>query len=144
MHMGQASTEPTNTSKTYLKHYNGTAYADFIRVKSVPDLGSEPSKLDSTDLSSERKQYTQGLQDSDDMKFIFNYTKDRYDQVRDICDGKIHYFRIDYGTDGIDGMTYVKGTPYVYKNASEVDSVREATFGITVADISDTTDLKTE
>ena len=141
---GNPSTEPTNTSMTYLKVYEGSAYADLFPVKSTPDLGSAPSKLETTDLSSKgRKQYIPGLQDSDDLDFTCNYIKANYDKALQLC-GEVHYFRLDYGVDGVEGQTWIKGIPYCYKNGSETDAVREFTFGITVADMSDEADLKTE
>lgn len=141
--MTTPSTEPTNTSMTYLKVYEGSAYTDLFPVKSTPDLGSAPSKLETTDLSSTRKEYIQGLQDSDDLEFTCNYIKANYDKALKLV-GKMGYFRLDYGEDGAEGQTWIKGTPYCFKTGSEADAVREFTFGITVADMSDEADLKIE
>lgn len=135
-----AHTNPMNTSGTYLL-YSSTETGTFeklVDVKSVPKLGSAPSKLEITDLTMTRKGYIQGLQDSDDMEFTCNYTKANYDKCAKLDGSTLQYFKVMFGDEeGTDGITCIKGYPYCFKNGAEADAVREFTFGITVEYIGD-------
>lgn len=52
-----------STKGTELQWLNGATWTQVYRIKSYPDLGSEPATIDITDLSSQMKEYIEGLQD---------------------------------------------------------------------------------
>lgn len=143
---GTAKTDPMNTSDTYLlqgtKASSTVTYAELVPIKSMPAMGAAPSKIECTDLTQKRKAYTQGLEDSEDMEFICNYTKANYDKCKALQTGEAQYFAVAFGgktvNDAVDGITYIKGYPYAFKNGAETDAVREFTFGITALEVKDT------
>lgn len=52
-----------STRSTELQYLNGSTWTQVYRIQSYPDLGSEPATIDITDLSSQMKEYIEGLQD---------------------------------------------------------------------------------
>lgn len=52
-----------STKSTELQWLDGATWKQVYRIQSYPDLGSEPATIDITDLSSQMKEYIEGLQD---------------------------------------------------------------------------------
>lgn len=121
-------------TKLYVK--KSTAYEKLVGIKSVPASGGEPSTLDATELESERNQYIPDRTDSPNQTFTYNRTEEKYEAVKDICDGAEHEFLVVF-KDG--AGTYIKGTAVTYKNEVSKGSVLEATLVITPTDIQDKT-----
>lgn len=59
-----AATAPISTYKTYLMYKAtsaATQYTKLIDIKSFPDLGGEPERIDVTTLSDKIRKYTPGV-----------------------------------------------------------------------------------
>lgn len=115
-----------NTANTLLK-YCATktgSYVSLCPIASYPDLGSAPSKLDTTDLSATTfKTSILGLQETPDMTFECNYDETIYNAVN-LLTGK-YYFQLSFGT--ADGKFTWYGGVKVYANGGGIDEVRKMT-----------------
>lgn len=70
-----ASTTPISTYKTYLmyKASGSDTYEKLCDIKSFPDLGGEPERIDVTTLSDPQRKYVPGVQDISSSTFTANY-----------------------------------------------------------------------
>lgn len=48
-------------------------YTDLPGLKELPDMGTEPEKVENTDLMAKNKQYENGIGDAGDMTYKFKY-----------------------------------------------------------------------
>lgn len=79
-----AATAPISTYKTYLMYKATTAatqYTKLLDIKSFPDLGGEPERIDVTTLSDKIRKYTPGVQDLSSFTFNANYIAADYQKV---------------------------------------------------------------
>ena len=78
-----AATAPISTYKTYLMHKatSSSTYEVLIPIKSFPDLGGEPERIDVTTLSDRVRKYAQGVQDLSSFSFTANYIAADYQTV---------------------------------------------------------------
>ncbi len=117
-----------STAGTVLKSsetQNGT-YTKVVDIISYPDLGSTPSKLDTTDLSATKyKTSILGLQEAPDLIFECNYDKEAYLNISAMTTPR--YFRLEFGENGEDGIISWHGQISVYINGGGVDEVRRMT-----------------
>lgn len=116
-----------STSKTFL-YYSDTTSGDFkklIDITSYPDIFSPPEKLDISDLSSNQKKYTQGMVDLPDYEFGFIYTKEAYNAVKKLEDGKTYQYQLRFGENGEYGAWQWSGTHFATPNGGNVGSARE-------------------
>ena len=104
----------------------GSAFSKLVDITSYPDLGSTPSKLDTTTLSETKfKNSILGLQEVPDLTFEANYDIDDYNLISAL-EGDEVAFQLKFGaTDG--GFTW-KGQVAVYANGGGVDEVRKMTL----------------
>ena len=51
-------------------------------LKSLPDFAQNKEQVETTVLSSTQKTYIAGLQDAGELEFGFNYTKEKFTQLR--------------------------------------------------------------
>lgn len=97
------------------------------KIKSYPQLGGTPEKIESTDLEDKMQTFVEGVQSIDDMQFGVNYEKDTYDSVKTrIKTDK--YYQLEFGGDGVDGIFSWMGTASLFVNGGEVNGLREATI----------------
>lgn len=119
-----------NTANTILKFSADEAgpFEKLVDITNYPDLGSEPNKLDTTDLSA-TKYMTNilGLQEAPDLEFEANYTLADYSKIADMT-GQEYYFNLEMGVEGIDGIFEWKGAVQVFQNGGGVDEVRKMTI----------------
>lgn len=71
---------------TTLSYKSGSTTKVVAGVKSIPGIGTDPEKIDITDLSSERKQYTKGLQDVDNLEFGIIYQGDNFSDIETLIE----------------------------------------------------------
>lgn len=103
---------------------DGVAYTKLLDITSYPDLGSAPSKLDTTDLSATKfKTSILGLQEVPDLTFEANYDKAVYTAISAMTTTR--YFRLSFGS--TDGKFEWQGQIAVYANGGGVDEVRKMT-----------------
>lgn len=113
------------TSLMYCATEVGT-YAKLVDIVSYPDLGSTPSKLDTTDLSATKfKTSILGLQEVPDLTFECNYDETAYTTISAIAGSQ--YFKLYFGSAGADGIFAWKGQVSIYANGGGVDEVRKMT-----------------
>lgn len=118
-----------STAKTYLfyKPTSGGTAEKLCDIVDFPDMGSTPSKLDTTDLSAEKfKTSILGLQETPDLTFTANYTKAEFDKINALTAD--YPFELHFGTDGVDGKFSWTGEIIVYPTGGGVDEVRKMTI----------------
>lgn len=115
----------TQVTTLNYKSSSGGAYAKLVDITSYPDLGSAPSKLDTTDLSATKfKTSILGLQEVPDLTFEANYDKTAYNTINGLSGEQ--FFQLVFGT--TDGTFTWKGQVAVYANGGGVDEVRKMTI----------------
>jgi len=62
-----------NGAKLGYKKSGGSTFTDLPGLKELPDMGTEPEKVENTCLTDENKQYENGIGDLGDMKYKFKY-----------------------------------------------------------------------
>lgn len=115
----------TATTTLNYKLLEGDTFSKLVDIISYPDLGSAPSKLDSTDLTqASYKTSIFGLQETPDLTFECNYDEDAFDEVNSLTGSK-YFFQLVFGTN--DGAFTWEGQIRVYANGGGVDEVRKMT-----------------
>lgn len=116
-----------NTATTTLSYsaLPVTTYAKLVDINNYPDLGSSPSKLDTTDLSqSKYKTSMLGLQEIPDLTFECNYDEAKYAELIAL-ENQTLGFQLKFGT--ADGVFTWQGQVAVFANGAGVDEVRKMT-----------------
>jgi len=104
----------------------GDTFAKLCDITNYPDLGSAPSKLDTTDLSATIfKTSMLGLQEVPDLTFEANYDEAKFATISALT-GSNYYFQLLFGT--ADGKFEWQGQIRVYANGGGVDEVRKMTI----------------
>lgn len=110
---------PTSTNTTA-----GGTYTKLVDIVNYPDMGSAPSKLDTTTLSESKfKTSILGLQEIPDLTFEANYDKAIYNTIASLTGEQ--FFELKFST--TDGAFNWKGQVAVYSNGGGVDEVRKMT-----------------
>jgi len=129
--------------------YTWTAVSD---VTSIPAMGAQPEKVETTSLGKESRQYIQGLKDFGDLQFGFVFdcgdTASATTQFETLkaLEGANHYFRVSFpgmavpsgGTAPVltedEGLQfYFKGEPTVAMGAAEVGARIDYSMSIALA-----------
>lgn len=115
-----------STSLTFLYHSATAdgAFTKLVDITSYPDMNAAPEKLDVSDLSSNQKKYEPGMIDVPDMEFGFNYTKDRYDSVKEKED-TTGYYQLRFGENGEYGAWQWSGKHAVTVSGGQVGGARQ-------------------
>lgn len=112
-------------------------YAELSPITSYPDMGSTPSKLDTTDLSATTyKTSILGLQELPDLTFEANYDEAKYNTIA-LMTGT-YWFHLTFGTlintdEGTNGFFEWQGQVRIYANGGGVDEVRKMTITLSAA-----------
>jgi len=104
----------------------GSTFTKLVDIVSHPDMGSSPSKLDTT-TQTETKVKTSilGLQDAPDLTFEANYTKTSFNAIELIEDDYLA-FKLDFGNSN--GGFLWEGRLSVFVVGGGVDEVRKTTI----------------
>lgn len=116
-----------STATTTLKYStdSGVTYDKLCDIINYPDMGSTPSKLDTTDLSAVKyKTSILGLQELPDLTFEANYDEAVFNTLQGL-EGTVYPFNLEFGTDGADGIFDWDGQLSVYAQGGGVDEVRK-------------------
>jgi len=106
--------------------YDTPAPSKLCDITNYPDLGSAPSKLDTTDLSATIfKTSMLGLQEVPDLTFEANYDETAFNTMTGLT--ATYHFVLEFGTAGADGKFEWNGQIRVYANGGGVDEVRKMT-----------------
>lgn len=104
---------------------DGVAWTKLVDITNYPDLGSAPSKLDTTDLSAVKfKTSILGLQEVPDLTFEANYDKTAFTAISAMTTTR--YFKLAFGS--ADGSFTWQGQVAIYANGAGVDEVRKMTI----------------
>ena len=134
-----AATAPISTYKTYLMYKSNstdTTYAKLLDIKSFPDLGGEPERIDVTTLSDKIRKYTAGVQDLSSFSFNANYIAADYSKVLGLEGTQTEYAvwigaETTNNTDtpnGANGRWSWTGDVSVYKAGGDVNSPQDMTI----------------
>ena len=135
-----ASTAPISTYKTYLMYKTSSAatqYTKLCDIKSFPDLGGEPERVDVTTLSDRVRKYAMGVQDLSSFSFNANYIAADYAKVNGLT-GKQTEYAIWIGANdtgsgeatptGDDGQWSWTGDVSVFKAGGDVNAAQDMTI----------------
>ena len=131
-----ASTAPISTYKTYLMIKSGSTYSKLIDIKSFPDLGGEPERIDVTTLSDKIRKYTAGVQDLSSFQFTANYIAADYQKIVSLEGSQKEYAiwlgatssnGVDTPT-GSDGQWAWTGDISVFKAGGDVNAAQDMTI----------------
>jgi len=119
------------TTLMYCATQTGT-YAKLVDITNYPDLGSTPSKLDTTDLSATLfKTSILGLQEIPDLTFECNYDETAYNTINGLTG--TYWFNLYFGTNGADGIFEWSGQIKIFANGGGVDEVRKMTVTLSAS-----------
>jgi len=107
----------------------GGTYTKLLDIIGYPDMGSTPSKLDTTDLTQPTfKTSVLGLQEVPDLTFEANYDESVYDTIR-LMTGTF-WFNLEFGAAGADGIFEWSGGISIFASGAGVDEVRKMTVTV--------------
>lgn len=80
---------------------SGSTYTELTGLKEVPEIGSDPEKVENTCLSDTVMQYEYGIGDPGDLEFLFKYDNSSetssYRILRNLADAKTKTgFKLEY------------------------------------------------
>lgn len=127
-----------STFKVFLMKKTGSAYSKLIDIKSFPDLGGAPERLDTTTLSDPARTYIDGIQEQEALDLTANYTKSDYDTLKALKGQENDYSVWFGGTEsngevtptGSDGKFDFKGFLSVYVAGGGVNEVVDMNISI--------------
>jgi hypothetical protein len=118
----------TATTTLNYKVLVGDSYAKLCDILSYPDLGSAPSKLDTTDLAQTSvKTNILGLADAPDLTFECNYDETAFNTINALSKTAVYFLQLLFGTDGEFTWT---GQIRAYVTGGGVDEVRKMSIVI--------------
>lgn len=124
----------TSTANTILKSASEKAgtFTKLLDITDYPDLGGTPNMLDTTDLSATKFQTSiLGLQEAPDLTFEANYDLETYTTISAMTG--VHWFNLEFGDAGVDGIFEWSGDISIYAGGGGVDEVRKMTVTISTA-----------
>lgn len=134
-----AATTPISTIYTFLMYKAtsaATQYTKLCDIKSFPDLGGEPERIDVTSLSNSQRQYVRGVQDISSSTFSANYVAADYTKINGLT-GKQTEFALWLGATvtgstvtptGADGQWSWTGDIMAFKTGGDVNAAQEMTI----------------
>jgi len=134
-----ASTTPISTYRTYLMYKattSATTYTKLCDIKSFPDMGGEPERIDVTTLSDGQRKYIPGVQDISSSTFTANYIAGDLSKINALS-GKQTDFALWFGATGDIGQETPTGSNgqytwtgdiMAYVNGGDVNAAVEMTI----------------
>lgn len=117
----------------YKETKEGASYTDFAGLKEIPEIGSDPEKVENTTLKDKVKQYEMGIGDPGDMVYKFKYDnsseESSYRKFREMEASKKAYYFEETDPDGT--KIEFAAQPSVKRTGGGVNSVIE--FDVTMA-----------
>ena len=88
----------------YKETKEGASYTDLAGLKEIPEIGSDPEKVENTTLKDKVKQYEMGIGDPGDMVYKFKYenssAESSYRKFREMEASKKTYYFEETDSDG--------------------------------------------
>lgn len=125
-----------STYQTYLMYKNNGTWENLTPIKSFPDMGGEPERIDVTTLSDAMRQYVPGVQDIASTSFSANYSATEYAKINALA-GTQHDYALWFGAtgaigsevpDGHNGKFTWKGDIMCYVSGGDVNAAVEMTI----------------
>lgn len=125
-----------STYQTYLMYKNNGTWENLTPIKSFPDMGGEPERIDVTTLSDAMRQYVPGVQDISSTSFSANYDATEYAKINALS-GTEHDYALWFGAtgsigsevpDGHNGKFEWKGDIMAYVSGGDVNAAVEMTI----------------
>ena len=117
-----ASTTAISTYKTYLMYKtqtSSTTYTKLCDIKSFPDMGGEPERIDVTTLSDGQRKYIPGVQDISSSTFTANYIANDLTTINGLS-GHQYEYALWFGASGSVGSETPTGTDGQYKWTGDI------------------------
>lgn len=105
------------------------AVAKVTKIKSYPQLGGEPDRLETTDMEDVMQTFVLGVQSLDSMNFTLNYDATLYETIKGTAKTDLFY-QLEFGAEGADGIYSWKGQHDIYINEGAVNGIREMTLSV--------------
>lgn len=125
----------------YRDHGSSDEYQKLVDIKSFPDLGGTPEKIETTSLSDGMQTFILGVQTLDVLEFNCNYTKEDYVKVK-AMEGTEYDFAVWFGASGemgkltptgADGKFAFSGQLSVYPAGGGVNEVVDMPISISAS-----------
>ena len=127
-----------NGATLKVKKKGESEYTDLPGLKELPDMGTDPEKVENTCLTDSVKQYENGIGDAGDLAYKFRYDNSAYRILRGIQDsGEAADFR-ETLKDGT--TTEFKAQVSVKRNGAGVNGAMEFTASMTLQSALNITD----
>lgn len=120
---------------------DGSTWEKLIDIKSYPNLGGTPDRLEKTTLSDRMQTFINGIQQLDALEVTANYNKEDYAKVKAL-DGEDRYYAFWFGgtetvddvtPTGIDGKFKFQGGLSVYIPGGGVNEVVGMTLSLSAS-----------
>jgi hypothetical protein len=119
------------TALTSVDTLAGGTYLSLVAINSYPDMGSTPSKLDTTDMAqSTYKTSILGLQEVPDLTFECNYDETIFNTINSL-NASNYFFQLVFGI--ADGKFDWQGQVKIYAMGGGVDEVRKMTVTLSAS-----------
>lgn len=99
-------------------------FTKLCNIIDYPTLGGAPEKLQTTDLSSYMHTYIYGVQNTEDLVFTLNFTKEKFLEITNKLKTHTH-FKLEFGESGADGTFEWQGEGVVIPEGGSVNGVRQ-------------------
>lgn len=117
---------------TKLSIKEALVFVEVAGVKGIPQLGSDPERVDVTTLASKKRAYIAGLQDVDNLEFAIVYQTSNFTKIHALVEKKEQAeFEIAF-PDGLK-VTF-KGEPSFKFSGAEVNGALEFSLVIVVSE----------
>lgn len=103
--------------------------AKVTKIKTYPQLGGEPDRLETTDMEDTMQTFVFGVQSIDSMTFTLNYDPTLYETIKTTAKTTLFY-QLEFGEAGADGIYSWKGQHDIYINEGAVNGIREMTLAV--------------
>nr|WP_314639903.1 hypothetical protein [uncultured Olsenella sp.] len=148
--MPNASKSATSTINTFLMHFTTvagskpvktdlTSVEKVVDIKSYPDFGGAPEKVETTTLSEDTSSFVSGVQKLDSFEFTANYILSDYTKAKTLeAKGGDEWWAVFFGAgsdgqpDGHDGIVAWKGGLTAYISGAGVNAAREMKLNYSV------------
>lgn len=109
-----------------------SAFVEVAGVKGIPQIGTDPERVDVTTLANKKRAYIAGLQDVDNLEFAIVYQTRNFTKIHALVEKKAQAeFQIEYP----DGMIVTfKGEPSFKFSGAEVNGALEFSLVVVVSE----------
>ena len=129
--------------KTFLMYKDSSSWKKLIDIKDYPDLGQAPESLQTTTLSDKMHTHIPGIQDTTQMEYTCNYTKEDFARVDAMAGVEGDYAVWFGGTEaegvvtptGSDGKFEFKGYVNCYVSGTGVNEVVDMKVVVTPSSV---------